>query len=147
MPLDRATQIYIEGIAPLIAGGSTLEQIARQTDIPLERIQSLTHTPEFEEYLKESNPEAYNFWNAQRDEARVTGRVRSQAREDSFTHYLMLKELARNTQLKPEARASILRDLLRIGGQFKELDDHEERVELPPQIIQAWLRRREEMDE
>jgi len=147
MPLDRAAQIYIEGIAPLIAAGSTLEQIARQTDIPLERLQGLTRLPEFEEYLKKFNPEAYDLWNSRRDEERLTGRVRSQAREDSFEHYIMLKELARNTSLKAEARAGILRDLLRIGGQFKELDDNTERVELPPQIIQAWLRRREEMDE
>src|SRR3990172_10131839 len=126
--------VFIEEVARLTAKGLEIEDIARQADLDLTTVRQIQAHPDFDKFFEQIDPDGFAVWRQAREDQIARQRVMSMAREDAPEHYRMLRELARNGDMKDAERASLLERLVKIAGVIQETG--EEIVRMSPAQLQ-----------
>ena len=119
-----------------LAEGHSVEAISREMDYPLSFIEKLLLRPEFQAFFEREDPESFKLWTKAREVDESEEIVQALAKGNAVRNYKALQALADGEDLRPEAKANVLRDLLKMSGTIHE-DSSVEVVKISTQHLAA----------
>ena len=144
--LSQELKITLEEISKLISAGTTITDIARQTNLDVPTIDGFMARDEFHVIFRELDAKAYQRWVDDQGDLTARRAVKNLARADVVEHYKMYRDEVRAGEgLKSNERMNHLWNLIKVGG---ALDDsvHEERVTLSEGTLDLMTETLKELD-
>ncbi len=145
--ISRELVLTMEGIAKLLSAGTTVQNIARETNLDVPTIDGILGRDEFHALFRELDPSAYQRWVDDQGDLTARRAVKNMARADSVDFYKKVRDIIQTSdQLRDHEKITAYMALMKIGGVADKDGTEEERVTLSEGSLELLSTTLKELD-